>query len=239
MSDFVQPSDTVTYHYLFAMDGGARKGFTVKLDRATLRLVHTERESYPDWSRLACCQCPNCSLDKAHEELCPVAASVVDLVDCFRSSSSVEEVDVLVETETRSYAKRTTLQKGLSSLLGLYMPTTGCPVLGRLRPMARNHIPFATLQENTCRLISAYVLSQYFLLRRGQGPDWDLKGLVRMCDDIRLVNQSFCRRLSQAKISDASVNAVVALNTLADFVAVSIDHDLLDEIEPEFDLCTQ
>jgi len=225
----------ITYHYKFALPGGAKREFKLRLNKRTLNLVQTRRESYPEWAQLGCCKCPNCSLEEAKHPFCPVAANLTDLVDFFRNSVSYEEVDVCIDTEARQYTKHTSLQKALSSLIGIYMATSGCPVMEKLKPMTRDHLPFATLEETTYRAICMYLLAQYFRQRRGQKPDWELKELGPMYDDIRILNQSFCKRLSHTRIGDASINAVVILNTSADFVPISVDQNLLDDLEAPFE----
>lgn len=74
------------------------------------------------------------------DHLCPIAARVVDLVESFRDSVSYEEVTVTVETAERSFRSRTSLQKGLSGILGIYMVSSGCPVVNKLRPMVATHL---------------------------------------------------------------------------------------------------
>lgn len=225
----------ITYHYKFTFGDGVEKEFTVKLDNRTLNLIQPEKQSYPKWTELKHFKCPNCSLDEARHKFCPVAVNLVNLGDFFSSSISYEEVDVVIETEARRYTKHTTLQKGLSSLIGIYMVTSGCPVMEKLKPMVRYHLPFATIEETKYRVISMYLLAQYFLFKRGKQPDWELKELVKIYDDIRIVNKNLCKRFTDIGIEDASLNALVSLNCFADSVTFSIDKDLLDEIELIFD----
>ena len=224
----------ITYHYKFTFSNGLEKKFEVRLDKKTLNLINSGREAYPEWTKLQCVKCPNCSLDEDKHEYCPIAVNLIALNDFFKSSISYEEVDLLIESEARGYVKHTTLQKGLSSLIGIYMVTSGCPVMEQLKPMVRHHLPFATLEETKYRVISMYLLAQYFLYKRGKEPDWELKNLAKIYDDIRIVNRSFCQRLTYTKIKDASLNAVVILNNFADFVPFSIDKKLLEELEPLF-----
>jgi len=102
--------------------------------------------------------------------------------------------------------------------------------------MVRYHLPFATLRETQYRMISMYLLAQYFLYRRGKEPDLELKNLVKVYDDIRIVNKSFFQRLAHIKIKDATLNALVKLDMFAQHVSFSIDRNVLDEMEYLF-LC--
>jgi len=115
-----------------------KKEFTVNLDKKSLNLIIPERKNIPDWAKLDNHKCPNCPLD-TREYYCPTAVSSIDLIEFFEDSTSIEETDVKIEADDRTYFKHTTLQQGVSSILGLCMATSGCPVLGKLKPMARFH----------------------------------------------------------------------------------------------------
>jgi hypothetical protein len=52
----------VVYNYRFQLEDGKEKVFDVQLDERTLEVVRTAVESPPEWTRLSCCQCPNCPL---------------------------------------------------------------------------------------------------------------------------------------------------------------------------------
>ena len=144
------------------------------------------------------------------------------------------EVDIEITTEARKYVKHTSLQSGISSLIGIYMVTSGCPVMDKLRPMVRTHLPFATGEETMYRALSMYLLAQYFVYKRGQRPDWDLENLAEIYEEIRSVNKSFCQRLSGAHIKDAILNAVVVLNWFAELTDISPRTKNLAEIERLF-----
>ena len=190
----------------------------MSLDRETLSLLRPAPAEPPEWTRLEFHRCPNCPLDPAQHPHCPVAVSMVEMVEALKDRNSYDEVEVVVEAPSRTYSKRTPLQGAVSSLLGLLMTTSGCPILDRLRPMVETHLPFMTRHEALYRILTMYLLAQYFIEARGeQGGDWSLEGLVRSMDDIHTVNVSFCKRLNSIPIKDASVNAVVILSTLGDF----------------------
>jgi hypothetical protein len=106
----------------------------------------------------------------------------------------------------------------------------------KLKPMVRYHLPFATHEETTYRAISMYLFSQYFLSKRGSQPDWELKDLVRIYDDVRKVNEYFCQRLAKIRLQneDANINAMVILDCLADSLQFSIHIDMLKDFEPLF-----
>lgn len=224
----------VSLQYRFIFGAGLARKIDVRLDNKTLNLIKAKMASYPEWAKLKFIRCPNCTLDEEQHAFCPIAVNLVGLVDIFRDMISYKEVDLIIQSEERRYAKRTTLQQGISSLVGIYMVTSGCPIMEKLKPMVRHHLPFATLKETQYRAVSMYLLAQYFLYRRGKKPDWDLKNLVKIYDDIQIVNKHFARRLSRIKIKDATLNALVKLDMFAKYVSVSVNRDVLDEMEGLF-----
>ena len=211
------------------------KSFDIALDAKTLEVVNQKPAAYPEWTALSCCKCVNCPLDEAEHPVCPVAANLVEVVGFFNESISYEEVSVQIETEERTFAKDTTVQKGVSSLLGILMVTSGCPVLDKLRPMVRFHLPFATPRETTYRAVAMYLMAQYFISRRGQEPDWELKDLVGLYGEVQKVNQGFGERLRQIAAEDASPNALIILDCFANYIVLSIDEDMLSDFEVLFD----
>ena len=225
----------IAYQYTFRLKDGAEQTFDIRLDRRTLNLVQPERGAPPEWTRLGCCQCPHCPLDEREHSHCPVAVNLVDLVDFFSSSPSYDEIDVQLETDERRYAKHTTVQQGLSSLMGIYMVTSGCPVMDKLRPMVRFHQPFATREETVYRAVAMYLMAQYFRRQRGKEPDWEVKNLVHIYRDIQTVNQTFSMRLKQIESEDASTNALTILDCFANYIMLSIDENMLSDIEILFE----
>jgi hypothetical protein len=228
----------IYFNYIFRFSGGEEKRFDIRLDSATLNMLQPQRDEYPEWTKLSFHKCPGCSLNEAEQKYCPIATGIIDIIDCFKSHPSYEEIDVSVETEARTYSKHTALQKGLSPMIGIFMVTTGCPVMEKLKPMVRFHLPFATEEETRYRAISMYLFAQYFIYKQGnrssEGPDWDLKGLGRIYEEIRIVNKSFSQRLANIKIEDASINALIILDCFADFVKFSITKDALEDIKTLF-----
>jgi len=219
----------IQYRFLFA--GDLERRFDVKLDKETLNLIQTLKTSYPKWCKLSFHKCPNCSLDPDHHVFCPAAASIDDLVVFFRDAISYDEVSLIVQTAERKYMKHTSLQQGISSLLGLYMVTSGCSIMEKLKPMVRYHLPFSTMRETQYRVMSMYLLAQYFLHRRGKKTDWELKNLAEAYEDIQIVNISLSKRLSHIKMKDAVANALVKLDMFAKNISTLINKDALDEME--------
>jgi hypothetical protein len=225
---------TIVFRYKFTFQNGAEREFTVHLDADTLALVSPPRAELPEWTRLSFHQCPNCPLKEEESPRCPVAVHMVDLVDAFQDRKSHEAVQVLVETKERIYAKHTSLQTAASALIGLHMVTAGCPILSRLRPMVDMHLPFMTPGETTYRMLSMYLVAQYFRAKHGLPADWTLEGFAGVLADIQAVNMAFCQRLNSIPMKDASVNALVILSTLGDEARLRLVENDLERLERIF-----
>src|SRR5262249_50843326 len=116
----------------------------------------------------------------------------------------------------------------------LYMVTSGCPVMDHFRPMLRVHLPFPNMEESVYRLISMYLLAQYFLSKEGRTPDWELKRLLTLCNDIQTVNRSFFKRIRSMKVKDASLNALVALDSIAAYTVSFLEENNLEDMKQLF-----
>ena len=225
-------SETIRFLYTFEFPDGTKKEFEVLLNAKTLELVTKKDLPKPAWTKLKYKQCEHCPLGDEHE-YCPVAVNFSALVESFKDSVSYESTNVRVQTNERIYEKTTTLQKGLSSIIGIYMVTSDCPVMDKLRPMVRFHLPFGSLEETVYRAASMYLTAQYLLMRKGKTPDWDLKKLVEIYKAVANVNRGISKRLSSATEEDANMNAVVILSAYAEMVPFSIENQL-SELEYVF-----
>lgn len=228
------PADSLAFTYRFRFQDGTERFFAIQVDRATLTLAPPPRQTLPGWTALSYHQCANCPLQKMDDARCPAAVSLIDVMDLFSGAVSFEEVDVTIHTEARTYAKHTSLQQAVSSLIGLLMVTSGCPVMGKLKPMVRFHLPFATDEETKYRVLSMYLLAQFFIEKRGGQPDWKLQRLTQLYEEIRLVNHHFAKRLSDASQGDAPINALVILDSFADSITFSVDERMLNDLEQLF-----
>jgi hypothetical protein len=225
---------SIWFHYRFTSPQGRVREFHVDLDPDTLGLVVKEREDYPEWTRLTHHQCTNCPLRPEDHPRCPVAANLVEVIEHFRDAVSCEETQVEIATESRTYRKQAPLQDGLSSLVGIYMVASGCPILDKLRPMVRSHLPFATSEETTYRAVAMYWLIQFFRKQRGLEPDWELEGLVRIYEEIITVNGSFRVRIADVLLADAGLNALFRLDCYAQITNRLLLRKNLGEIERIF-----
>jgi len=226
MADSKQ-DDTISYRYKFQFANGTEKDFEVLLNAETLELVSNKDLPKPEWTKLKYNQCSNCPLGD-DVEYCPVAVNLSNLVETFKDSISFESTLVTVETAKRTYHAQVTLQEGLSAILGIYMVTSNCPVMDKLRPNVRFHLPFASEEETIYRAVSMYLTAQYFLMRKGEKPDWELKKLAEIYRAVSHVNIGISERLAQASHKDANVNAVIILSTFGETLDNFLEESLKD-----------
>jgi len=198
--------------------------FEVVLSSDNLEYQPNRETEKPPWTELDFHRCEGCKLADLGITHCPVAVNIQDIVQAFRSDLSYQTLDLRIETAERTYSKQgVTMQSGLSSILGIIMTTSGCPSLDYLRPMVATHLPFASIDESIYRAMSMYLLAQFTRQRKGLEADWTLKGLSKIYADIDSINISMVKRLQAATEQDASLNAVVILDSFAKLVPMSID----------------
>ena len=221
------PADVLRFAYTFQLPDGTERRFEVRLDAETLTSVPVAEARKPAWTKLAYCQCANCPLGDEVEH-CPVAVNLAAVVETFKDAVSFENTTVKVETAERVYEKNTTLQKGLSSIIGIYMVTSNCPVMDQLRPMVRFHLPFASADETVYRAVAMYLVAQYFRARKGKAPDWELEHLADIYREVGIVNAGMTERLRHASTEDANVNAVTILSTQGGMVPMYVDDSFVE-----------
>ena len=230
----VNQDEPIRIRAKFHFDGGVEKIFNVALHPKTLELIVPEIPSLPDWTFLEYQKCVNCPLPDTIAR-CPIAVNISRLIEEFKNYTSYDKTWIVIETVERIYSKETSIQNGLSSLLGIYMVTSGCPIMDNLRPMVRFHLPFATTMETTYRSVSMYLIAQYFRSRRGLTADWKLEKLDDLYKKIAKVNKGLWGRLSKASTFDANTNAIVMLNTFGDALRFSMKKEF-EEFIPYFEV---
>jgi len=218
-------TNDITYKYCFDFPNGTKKRFLIQLDSKTL-LFKSTIHNRPDWTYLTDHQCTCCALNKKSVTYCPLAVNISELVTSFKDMVSHESCNVSCITAERTVTKNTLVQDGLSSIMGIIMATSGCPTMEILKPMARFHLPFATVDEAMFRSISVYLLRQYFSHQKGGSSDFFLKNVKSYYQEIENVNKGILNRIKHASRLDADRNAIVILNALAQILNMEIDDDL-------------
>ncbi|HCC48529.1 MAG TPA: hypothetical protein DEQ38_10515 [Elusimicrobia bacterium] len=212
--------------YIIKFEDGQETVIDIELDPSTMTVQPKKNEEPPQWALLDTCKCRMCPLDSATSKYCPIALNLAEVTRTFSDKASTMIVETRVVTQEREYFKKTSLQSALSSLIGIYMVTSGCPVMSILTPMARFHLPFATLTETVYRSISSYLLRQYLRKKKGLEPDWELKKLNEAYKSIEILNAAITDRVRSASSKDANYNAVIILDAFAKMVPWNIDRGL-------------
>lgn len=220
--------------YEIRFGDGNHETFTLRLDASTLQLQQDTESTYPHWTELDHHRCPNCTLHSSSHQHCPAATSLTPLVGTFANVLSYDEVRVAVRTDERIISGDMPAQRAISSLMGLLMAVSGCPIMAYFRPMARFHLPFASERETVYRAASMYLMAQYYLRQDGRVYDEGLDGLRAIYEQVGRVNRAFAERLRAASHEDSTVNALIILDTQAMTLPWAIDESL-DELRGLFD----
>ena len=105
--------------------------------------------------------------------------------------------------------------------MGLILATGACPILGRMRPLAHMHMPFATTTEMVYRIVSMHLFGCFL-----RGEPVGLDGLDGFFSDIDRLNHAFFGRLKRAVQRDAGINALVALHSHSTLASLSIKPEM-------------
>ncbi|MCK5012599.1 MAG: hypothetical protein KAS66_02180 [Candidatus Omnitrophica bacterium] len=232
-----KPEDSgekITYQYQFTFSNNEFKEFVLNLDRQSLRPVSAKKDPPPAWTELKCNKCPNCLLDEKKFKHCPAATGVSEAIEFFKEMTSTEEANILVKTAERDYSANLTATAGISAMMGLIMASSGCPILGKLKPLVRNHLPFASNKETVYRSLGMYLLSQYFTAKGGNTPDWELKDFTKLYEDINVVNKAFCNRLREPSAEDANLNALIKLDCFAQQINLTVSDGNIEDLQNLF-----
>lgn len=213
-------------NYRFDFPDRESETFTIRLSDDT-RLQPTERhDRLPEWTELTYRMCPHCTLAPEAVSHCPLSVAIADITDRFEALRSFTDTTVYVTTEERNYSSETTVQRGLSSLLGLVIATSGCPHTDFLRPMAHFHLPLSTPEETVFRAVGMYFIGRFFRTAKGEKCDFHLAGLNELYAKVETVNFHVAARLRAVTSRDAPINAIVLLDNLAKNMAIAIEDQL-------------
>lgn len=210
--------------YRITFDDEHAFSYKIELDREPLST--SELIPLSDWTDLNHQRCTNCPLDSSKHKTCPAAADLQTVVEDFKGLPAFKKAWVSVRTNEREYSKLANLEEAIRSLLGVIMATSACPILGRLKPMAHSHLPFASNNEFTLRTISMYVMREFFRMHEGQNPDWDLNDLTNDFKDLQLVNQALWHRINDVCAGDTNLKALLSFFSMASSMTYSLDTQL-------------
>ena len=93
--------EILKFKYDIRSETGLKKEFAINLDANTLRIINEDPVDLPSWAKLDFCKCPNCSLDPAKNQYCPVAANLSPVMAFFKDSLSYESSEIILDTNDR------------------------------------------------------------------------------------------------------------------------------------------
>ena len=218
--------------YKFEFESGDCFDFAVPT-RGWAETLVTATNVPPDWTRLEVNQCRVCPLSSSDHTYCPAAVDLSAVAVKFAAVASFTRAKITVVVGHRTFISDCDMNTGLRSLFGLCMALSGCPIAGRMRPLALRHLPFATVEETMTRVVGAYLMKQYFIAGNGGEPDWELKNLRALYESLENVNQSLMSRLRKASESDSNLNAMLGFVSFAQLYTAGLD-ELLEQEKADF-----
>ena len=218
--------DAYRFDYTIKLNDGQITRLNIVLDRKTLTMASKTDGRPPEWTRLAFKQCACCPLRANTVNYCPIAVNIAELVDRFKDILSHKDCLVVCETDDRTYSKKTSAMDGLTSIFGIIMATSNCPVMNFLKPMARFHLPFSSVEETMVRSTSLYLLGQYFEYKKGRVNEFDFDRLEKKYANVQRVNEGLLDRIRSLGNQDADKNAIITLHSLSQFLSMEMDFSL-------------
>ncbi|MGA1823120.1 MAG: DUF6901 family protein [bacterium] len=79
--------ETIDIQYRFTLPDNTQETFDLQLDTQSLELQDDRPETLPEWTQLDYNQCPNCPLTIENHPCCPLAVSIVNIVNRFLAVS--------------------------------------------------------------------------------------------------------------------------------------------------------
>jgi len=205
------PAPAYTYTFIFTDKG--QFSFSVT-DEPIMQGCQTSPDYHPDWTLLACHQCAPCTLQASAKATCPIACRIAGLVTAFKDITSSTPCTVSCHSDQRTVSKETVVQEGLASILGLLMATSGCPVMDFFRPLARFHLPFASVEESIFRIAATYMLQQFYRQESASKNNCSLDEIKDHYARVKQVNTGILKRIRGITAQDADKNGLVTLASL-------------------------
>jgi hypothetical protein len=225
-------TDTFTITYKFTLEDNSEEVFDLIFDARTIELIPDDRTP-PAWTELTLHQCPRCPFKPETHPHCPVALNLAMAVGRLDRLMSFDRVRVQVINAERRVFHHTSAQEGISSLMGLLIAGSSCPVTHFFKPMARFHLPFADKDETLWRVAATFLLARYFSEGGLSKSDIKLDGLIDIYYDVARLNDHMVERVRSATSKDSAVNALVHLDVFAKFLTPPLE-DSLDQIRHIF-----
>jgi hypothetical protein len=229
----VEPANQIKITYEFKFPDGRSKSYDIFTDGQTLRHIPKQNLPKPEWTKLEHRKCSHCPLAAKDHPHCPVALNLAHLVEDFKNDRSYTRALVRVVTAERTYEKEVDLQSVIFSIFGLIIATSDCPHTHFLKPMAKYHLPFSTVDETLVRSTSMHLLRQYFVNQSGGNADWNLKKLDELYKNMTTLNEGLVERIRSVAKGDADANALVILHGMGFLLNSNLGSNL-SQLKPLF-----
>lgn len=222
------PEELIHISYRFTLPKNEIAEFSLDFSGEGYELQREKSTEFPAWTALENHQCSHCPLKAKEHPQCPLAAALEPIVEATDKLFSYDEVKVEAILPQRTVSVNTTAQRGISSLMGLIIPTSGCPHSEFFKPMARFHLPFSDENDTIYRVTSMYLLAMYIKKEQGSSVEVSFEGLNEIYENLRIVNLSISERLREISKKDSSLNAIVLLDMFTMLLPLSIESSLED-----------
>ena len=217
-------NNSITYQFDFAQ--GKSWNYILNFDNDH-HLITPAADCIRPWTKLEFSKCTHCPLKQEEHPQCPVARNIDHIVEDSKDVISYTEVTVSVNTAERTYTKKCATQNGLVSLFGLIMATSGCPHLEWLKPLARFHLPFASMEETLFRALSLQLLTEFFEKERQESQS-SAQSLKQKYETVGILNHCFIGRIRNYCKGDADKNAIAALDIWVQAFELFHDNDFAE-----------
>jgi hypothetical protein len=94
------------------------------------------------------------------------------------------------------------------------------------KPLARFHLPFATVDESIFRIVAVYMLRQYYRKDASKDDQFLLNDIKKHYSLVKQVNRGILKRILSISDLDADKNAIVTLSSLGQILEMEIDANL-------------
>ena len=201
--------ENTTIFYHFEMEDGLARAFEVAVNRSM-----TPRKGTATWTQLKHHKCSVCPLREQNFSHCPAAVDIEVVVTAFNDLLNHDDVHVVVSLPNgREVHRDCKPAEALSSLLGLILASSACPILSQLKGLALHHLPFASADESMSRFVGAYLIGQYHEAQQGRAASWDLDGLKSFLKQLASLNRDLIKRLEVASAHNPSLVGIRLLLT--------------------------
>jgi len=187
----------------------------------------------PEWAALDNHKCSNCTLSSDKHAYCPAALNLSRLVEECNDLDLLDTVKLVVKTADRVVVVSATVQKALSSFIGLLMATSDCPPASYFRPVARFHLPLANEAETIFRAVSFFALGQFMRRQAGQEGEADIKGLFEIYASLEVVNAGLSARLKTAGLDGAIAKSLMEWDVFSGMFPMRAE-EVMDKMRPLF-----